>query len=305
MNSDRPDVLPLPRGARASLDLDRPLLGLLIFISVLCQKPLAHAINVLQHTAFEGTPRYVAGAMVGLVGFAVVWNGLKRPELQATVCGFVGGALIWMGWFEHGFEFFAHALAIPPLVQDGVQRLSPNLLLIEATLVPYLAILILFGANRETRCRMLMWFHRNLRLTPDRPTSGYRRSYAWVTALEIIFVGWFFYLTIILLYDPRILGKEHPGTYAAFVVILVWAVYLLSRLLRYNEPAPAIRYAIPTANAFWLLVEMASHWHWFTEIWIKPIQYPVGNLLILAVFIAGGILILRQRSVAFPSASSP
>jgi hypothetical protein len=292
------------RGVTATV-LQPPYLGLLIFATILLYKPIAHTLLVLQHVVFTGDAKYVAGFAVGLFGFWLVGKGLRRDELTATAMGWMGGALIWMGWFEHTFEFFGEALGVDPVGVDGVVHLTPNLVLIEATAVPFVAMMILFGLNRETRCRLLMWCHRNLRMAPPKPTPGYKRNYAWVTAWETIFVTWAFYIMIVTLYDARIIGRDHPVTYTAFVVYLAWGAYLLTKLAKHAEPAAAIRYAIPTTNAFWIAIEMGAHWGWFTEIWVKPLQYPLSAAAFMAVFIAAAAFVLRRAAPGPVAAPAP
>lgn len=277
-----------------------PYLGLLVFATILIYKPVAHILLVLQHQTFAAPEKYAVGALVGLVGFALVGLGLRRDELTASALGYMGGALIWMGWFEYTFDFFGAALQIPPLVDPatGKVALTPNLLLIEASGVPLLAMLALFGFNRETRCRLLMWVHRNTRLAPPRPTPGYKRNYAWVTAWETIFITWAFYVQIVLLYDVRIAGKDHGLTLVAFFAYLAWGSYLLARLVRHTEGGAAIRYAIPTTNVFWIAIEMGAHWHWFEEVWVKPRIYPLTSAAFIVAFAVGAALVLGRRSGA-------
>jgi uncharacterized membrane protein len=281
--------------------LQPPLLGLIVFGTLLLYKPLAHSELVLLYTAFPGPEKYLAGFLVGLLGFTLVWKGVKKDELSASAMGWLGGAFIWLGWFEQSFHFFAESLHIQDLAVEGRGMLTPGLLVIESSGIIFLAIFVMMGANRETRCRMLMWLHRNLRLTPDKPTTGYRRSYAWVTALETIFVTWFFYLTIILLYDPRLFGVNHIVTQIAFVVFLVWGIYLLVfKMIKYTSVGPAIRYAIPTSNVFWICIEMGSHWNWYTEIWIRPLEYGLPMLGMTAVFVAGAYVALTAPDRGLP-----
>jgi hypothetical protein len=272
-----------------------PYLGLLVFWTILLWKPLAHSVLVLMHAAFPGPEKYLAGFFVGLAGCVLIWKGIKQDELPASAMGWAGGALIWLGWFEQSFHLFGHSLGIQDVAIEGRGMLTPGLLAIESTGIIFVALFVLMGANRETRCRMLMWLHRNLRLTPDKPTTGYRRSYAWVTALETIFVTWFFYLTIIVLYDPRIFGINHLVTQIAFAVFLVWGVYLLAfKMIKYTGAGPAIRYAIPVTNIFWICIEMGSHWGWYSEIWIKPLDHIAPMTVMLAVFAGAAWLILSS-----------
>jgi hypothetical protein len=43
---------------------------------------------------------------IGSTGVALVWRGLKRPELPATLMGYLGGNLIWLGFFEWTWHAF-------------------------------------------------------------------------------------------------------------------------------------------------------------------------------------------------------
>ena len=55
------------------------------------------------------------------------------------------------GWFEYSFEFFAETLHVQPLTSGGNEIISPNLMMLDASGVILLAILILLGANKDTR----------------------------------------------------------------------------------------------------------------------------------------------------------
>jgi hypothetical protein len=275
-----------------------PLLGLTALGITLLWKPVAHALTVTLHGIFTGPIQYLVATLIGLVGFTLVWQGFKRDELTATCMGYMGGAFIWIGWFEYAFDFFAEFLEVPPLMQGGYVFFTPNLLMIEASAVLYLALLIFMGANKDTRCRMFLWFHRNFRLRPNQPTPGYKRQFARIAAMETIFISWFFYVVIILTCDPRIFGPKHPVTYAVFIAMIVWGIYLLFfKLIKYRAMASAIRYAIPTAGVFWFCIELTSLWGWYTEIWIKPAEFPLSNLMLLTGFLAVGIAanMTRQR----------
>jgi hypothetical protein len=272
-----------------------PLIGLLALTLTVAWRMAAHAITVVLQRTFPDERLYLAGAAIGLAGFALVWVGMRRDELAGTLLGYMGGAFIWMGWFESAFHGFSHALAIPPLLVDGQPALTPGLLLMESTAVILLALLVFFGANRETRCRMFLWFHRHLRLRPNRPTPGYQRQFARIAALEAVFVSWFMYIAIILVFDPRLLGPQHPVTVGFFYAVVAWSLYLIVfRQAKYRAMAPAVRYAIPTGGILWLAVEMAAAWRWYPEIWVKPYEYPVVNALILVAF--GVLMTLAARA---------
>lgn len=269
-----------------------PYLGLLAYFTVGIWTPLAHAIMVVHDSILTGGALYLSASLIGLVGFILIFIGFKKDELSATCLGFMGGNLIWLGWFEHGFHLFAELFDPAPVQWQGIDILSPELQIIQSSAILYLAVLLFLGFNKDTRCRMFKWFHRNAKLKPEVPTVGYVRQYSRITAMETVFIAWFFYIFIITLFDPRILGPFHPITQTVFYGFIVWGLYLLFfKMLQQRDMAFAIRYAIPANAVLWLCFEMASAWGWYTEIWVKPFEYPISNLVMLALFIGGGILL--------------
>ena len=209
----------------------------------------------------------------------------------------MGGGFIWLGWFESAFHFFAHLLDIKPVKWNGSEILSAELQVIEASAVFYLVILILLGFNKDTRCRMCLWFHHNAKLKPGVPTPGYQRQYSRITALETVFISWFFYIFIIFLFDPRIFGPQHFVTGSAFCGALVWGLYLMAfKMPKFTNAGEAIRYAIPSTGIIWLCFEMASAWGWYQEIWLKPIEFPISNIIFALVFIGFGTAIVLNSN---------
>jgi len=260
-----------------------PWLGLLAFAVTFTWKPTAHAISVLSHGLLHGAALGAAYTTFGLLGFALVWLGFRRDELTASFLGFFGGALIFMFWIEPSFALFAERMGLEPLRHHGQVYLSPNLVLMESSAVVFLVVLVLLGANKDTRCRMFMWFHRNFRLRPNRPTPGYRRQYSRIAAMETIFVSWFFYIVIIGAVDPRLLGPAHPLTRLLTAAMFAWGVYLVGfKLPGLQAMGEAFRYAIAVAGVLWFCVEMTSLWGWYTEFWLQPLEHPLPNLGLFA-----------------------
>ena len=74
--------------------LQPPYLRLVIFGTVLLWKPLAHSVLVLMYTAFPDPEKYLAGFLVGLLGFILIWKGAKKTSCQPVP---------WDGWAEHSF----------------------------------------------------------------------------------------------------------------------------------------------------------------------------------------------------------
>lgn len=271
-----------------------PFVGIIAFVTVIMAQPLGHSLFVLLQGVMgaPGEASFPASFICGLVGFVMVWIGLKKKETAATWLGFVGGILIWTGWFEYSWELFSHLLNVQPLyTASGELAMSPGLQVIQASGIIMIAMSVLFYFNRETRCTAYKWLHRNARMDPGKANAGKDRDYARITALETIFVIWFIYVVNLTLYDERILGIQHPVTYAVFFGFLVWAVYLNTRLIKYARMAPAVRYAIPTTIITWLDIEVLSRWGILDEFWLKPREYALEMGLVVAAFVIAGIAI--------------
>lgn len=262
---------------------------------------LGHTLLVLQRQILTvGTAAdTVVSMMLGIAGIVLVWTGLKRPENQATLCGYLGGNLIWIGIFEWTWEYFSHWLRIEPVTDQGMMILSPGLLMIQTTSLLVIALLIFLGANKDTRCRMFMWFHRNFRLRPGRQTPGYQRQHARNVAWETVFLIWFIYIVAITINDPRIIGYDTPAAMAITVGFVIWGIYLLTKIARIRGVGAAFRYAIPTGNILWLPIEAFSRWGLYPEVWVKPREYPALMSFILIFFaLSAAVLYLTGRERA-------
>ncbi|MCK6370683.1 MAG: hypothetical protein L6Q83_05010 [Gammaproteobacteria bacterium] len=283
-----------------------PFTGWFCLLVVFSGLALGHAGVVLQWhlTGAPSALDTVVSFALGTTGVVLVWAGLKKPENQATWLGYMGGNLIWVGLFEWTWHYFSHWLHIEPVMDKGMPILSPGLLMIQATGLLVIVLLILFGANKDTRCRMFMWFHRNLRLRPGQMTPGYKRQFSRITALETVFLIWFIYLCAIMINDPRLIGYDSMTAIGVTVGFLVWGTYLVSKLLKIRGLGAALRYAIPTGNILWLPIEAFSRWGIYPEIWIKPMQFPITMSLVLLAFAAAGAVILRRRRPDLPAGSA-
>lgn len=275
----------------------QPLLGLMSLLIVWGGLALGHSLVVLQVAATGG-----AGLLDGMIswpmgflGFVLVWIGMKRSETQGTILGYVGGNLIWCGSFEWSWRYFSHSLGIQPVMDKGFAILSSELLMIQATTLIAISLLIFLGANKDTRCRMFMWFHRTFNLRPDSMTPGFKRQHARNTAMETVFLVWTIYLFAIYINDPRGVRYDSLAAMSITIGILVWGLWLVTRLLKQRGFGPTLRYAIPTGNILWLPMESFARWGLYPEIWIKPVEYAPVMLTVLLLFV--GVLIMVYRSM--------
>ena len=263
-----------------------PAAGIFSLLVVWCGMALGHSLVVIQHSASPmGLGDTLISIGMGFLGFVLVWVGMKRPENQATIMGYLGGNFIWCGWFEWTWRYTAHFLNIEGIYDGEYLILSPELLMIQATTLIVVAMLIFFGANKDTRCRMFMWFHRNFKLRPDKMTPGYKRQHARTAAIETVFLIWTIYLFAVFINDPRGIKYDSITAMVITVGFVVWGVYLINKLIKIRGLGAAFRYAIPTGAIMWLPIEAFSRWGLYPEIWIKPGEYWIAMTGVLIYFV--------------------
>ena len=267
----------------------KPIPGLVAFAIAFLSQWLGHNARSFIRGAFAESHHVVCLA-VGTAGMALVWRGLRKPEVPATWMGFLGALLIWVGWFELTFDYYSELFQFPDfeagpgLVSTG----GANLLM--ATLPIMFALFVLYGfENRQTKCAMLRWIHRNTGMNPGMPTPDNGRSFARITALETLFVVWFCYL--FWLYVGYM--TNNTVLMVAYVGWLAWFVYIFAKLLKIPRVGHAVRYGIPVGVIGWGLGEMPSHMGLYDEIWLKPFDYPLTGLVMLAIFTAGIVYVAR------------
>jgi hypothetical protein len=285
----------------------RPWVGLFGLMIGFLTQPLGHTVYKVMEAGF-GAWVYQAAVAVGVLGFAIVWRGLKRPELPATLAGLVGGWFIWIGWFEYAFKFFAELYAVPgfavePEVQGGYVA-APQANMLQGTVTIMFALLLLYGVfNLQTKCNFMRFFHRNLRFSPGMPTPDNHRSFARITAMEILFVTWFCYQfwLYVIYFGTR--GAGVQVVMAVYCAWTVWALYLVWKCTQQVRMAAALRYGVGAGIVLWGSAEMPAHFGAYREYWLYPLEYPVFNALCAAVFVAGLVMAAR-RPLPQPGAKS-
>ncbi len=266
------------------------LLGLAVgHTAVVLQRYLTGGISILDTSV---------SMLIGAAGLALLWIGLKRPENQATILGYLAGSMIWVGIFEWTWEYFGHWLHLEPVMDDGMAILMPGLLMIQSTSLLVIVLLFFLGANKDTRCRMFMWFHRNFKLRPGRMTPGYKRQHARTAAIETVFLIWFIYICAIFINDPRLIRYDSVAAMVITVGFVIWGIYLVNKLRKVRGLGTAFRYAIPTAHILWLPIEAFSRWGLYPEIWVKPLQFAEIMTIVCIAYGVGAVLMFRTESVA-------
>ena len=268
-----------------------PLVGLLAFIVVFITQGLGHTLMVLVEQFFGSGFQYQAAFILGLFGAVLLFIGMKNEnEVPATWLGYFAGFCLWTGWIEFSFVFYAEYLNIEQTLPDGRLNPYPEYLVMQSSIGVLMTSLLYFFLNRETKCNFFRWFQRNLKLSTGRPTTGYKRNYAAVTAMETVYVIWFFYIILLLLFEDAFVGDQHPLTYIFFFANTIWALFLMFRLSKFWNVTRAIRYAIPTAIVAYSSYEVIGRWGILVEFWVYPKEY-LSELLMIFGAISIGILI--------------
>jgi len=272
-----------------------PFIGLLAFIIVFLVQALGHTVMIMMENIFGEAYVYQSALGLGLLGGVLLFIGMKHPnEVTGTWLGFFAGTFLWTGWVEFSFVWNASWLGVPDQMDGAEIATKAEYLVMMSSLGILMTTLVYFTLNKETKCNFFHWIQRRMYLSTGKPTPGYPRNFAAITALETIYVIWFFYLALLFLYE--FFGDTHPVTYVFFFGNTVWALYLLNRLVKFWKVTTAIRYGIPTAIIAWNSIELIGRWNMFEEIWIHPEKYYLEMSLVLAA-----VILVTAVSVLTPS----
>ncbi|MEQ8510505.1 MAG: hypothetical protein RIF37_08210 [Rhodospirillaceae bacterium] len=274
-----------------------PFIGLFAFFIVFVFQGLGHTIMIVMENVFGEEYVYQCAFAMGLAGAGLLFWGMKSSnEVSATWLGFWAGSFLWTGWVEFSFVWSGNYLGVPDLMDPnmpGEIATKAEYLVMMSSVGVLASTLVYFLLNKDTKCNFFLWFQRNAGLRVAKPTPNYERNFAAITALETIYVIWFFYLMLLFIYDENILGDRHPVTYGIFFLNTIWGVYLFQRLIKFWRVPTAIRYGIPTAIICWNSVELAGRWHLFTEFWEKPTEFALEMTLVLVAIAIAAVLAAR------------
>jgi hypothetical protein len=295
--SDAIETPSVPRTGLMGLLYRPPFVGLLAFVIVLVVQALGHTVMIVMENVFGEQYVYHIAFGMGLVGAAMLFVGMRSPnEVTATWLGFWAGTFLWTGWVEFAFVWSGNYLNVPDLMDPnmpGQIATKAEYLVMMSSVGIIMATLAYFIMNKETKCNFFLWFQRYAGLRTGKPNPNNERNFAAITALETIYVVWFFYLVLLFMYDESILGDRHPVTYGIFFLNVIWSVYLFQRLMKFWKVTTAIRYGIPTAIICWNTIEIAGRWHLFTEFWEHPQDFGLELGLIGVGVIIAALLAVR------------
>lgn len=261
--------------------------GLLAFIVIFMLMPIGHALMVVMNNLL-GDHLALGATIVFLLGFGLlIITRLTASSSWQSLLGALSGVLMWTGGVEYGFLYAAHDLSI-----EAVDGTAGEYRLLMHTWSLLLLLMFYLVVHEGVRCNLFVWLRRKLHLNRDPIVSGKVGNYGPRTAFEMVSILWFFYVLLLLLYDEKLIGKQHFLTYATLFLSLAGGGYLFYKLLRIKDLGHAIRYAIPTVIILWNIVEILGKWGFYEEPWLT-LDIPIV-LSVTGAFLVGMYFILRD-----------
>ena len=102
-------------------------IGFAAFMIVLFTMPLGHAAMIIMEKTLGESYLTPAAFLLGLVGAALaVWGFYMKNENAATFSGLIGGLMVWTGWIEFTFVYYAHRYDVAPLIENGTPQPLPH-----------------------------------------------------------------------------------------------------------------------------------------------------------------------------------
>lgn len=241
------------------------LVGFAAFMIVLFSMPLGHAVMIIMEKTMDHDVLFIGALVMGVVGLAVtIWGAYVKKETLATVCGLVGSLLVWTGWIEFCFIYFAHRYHVDPLIVDGEIATKPEYLIMPSSIGFFAVVFLLYLYGIQSKCSFFVSLQRFFKIHMKKPSQiEVKRNKSIVTFMEMIVLLWASYLLLLFVYDDNFLGDRHPVTSFIAFASLAWSAYLFIRLLKIKKIGYAIRYAIPVVIIFWTFVEILGRWDLF------------------------------------------
>lgn len=264
----------------------KPFIGLIAFIIILFAMALGHTGMILMENIFGHQYINIAAIILGFIGLVLLVYGVATvSKNKATFLGLFGGVLVWTGWIEFAYVYYANRFGIEPLMVNGEVVTKPEYLLLPSSIGFLAVFMIQYFFGSKTGCTFFNWFRKKLRIDKIYEYKAVPRNTATSTFMEVIILLWTFYLVLLFAYDDHFAGDRHIVTYIIAFGSLFWSLYLFIKLLKIKTMDYAIKYAIPTVIIFWNFIEVMGRWDFFKEIWIEPGKYWLEMSIILFIFI--------------------
>ncbi len=273
------------------------IISIAAFAVVLLSMPLGHAAMILMELFLPANLLTPAACLLGVIGIVLVmWGNHIENDTKATLLGFFGGLLVWTGWIEFSYVYFAKVLSVSPLIENGVVTTKPEYLLLMSSVGFWAVIMAFYIFRLNSDCLLFLWIQQKtgLKTTSLKPCAGTNKS--WTTYMETIMLLWTCYLVLMFAYDKKYMGDDHPGIILIAISCFICSLWMMNKLRKITKMGFAIRYALPTVIIFWTFIEIMGRLNWLSEIWISPHIYVIELTGMTICFIVGIIFAIRYKS---------
>lgn len=288
------------------MKLTSPWTGILSFIIVLFMMPLGHAAMILMEKILGHNLLYLAALLLGVIGVGLLVLGIySKKEITATFAGLFGGMLVWTGWVEFAYVYYANRYGVQPLIENGEIVTKPEYLIMPSSVGFWAIIMLFYIFSIKSNCVLFTWIQDKLHygtakkaVSDEQPVSRLQpvvRNHAMTTFMEMNIIMWTCYIVLLFVYDERFFGDHHPVTSIIAFGSLAWSIYLFVKLLKIKKLGYAIRYAIPTVIIFWTFVEIMGRWDMLKEIWVEPSHYWMEMTVMLVAFVVLSVVLFWKH----------
>ncbi len=281
------------------MKIKQPYVGIIAFITVLMTMPLGHGFMIVMEKTLGKSYLYPSALTLGFVGVALlVWGVMSKKPMIATLLGLFAGLLVWTGWIEFSYVYFAHRLDVQPLMENGEVVTKPEYLLMPSSIGFWAVIMIYYFFGTKTGCTFFNWFQDRVKKLNNRPVKHIKpvvHSPAIITFMELNMILWTFYLLLLFVYDNHFMGDQSIMAHITAYGCLLISLYLFTKLIKKRDMSYAIRYAIPTVIIFWTFVEIMGRWNILKEIWVEPFSHPTEMFFFLGIMVILLIIMFLEK----------
>lgn len=258
------------------------------FLLVLCTMPLGHAMMIIMENTM--TPAAVHGSAfcMGFIGLLLVIGGVfVKGDTRQTVCGLIGGLLLWTGWVEFLFQYYATRWGTQPEMENGEVVTRPEYLILPASFGMWMMVMTLYIFSTKNGCNFINWWQRMILRSHKNEIAARPMTHhtSIVTFMELNMILWASYLLLMFCYDKNFLGDRHPITSIVAAGCLLGSIFIFRKQLKLSSWGANIRMAIATVIVFWVPVEVLGRLNFFHEFWVEPEKYATQIVSILVAFL--------------------
>ncbi len=278
------------------MKIGKPFTGIIAFAIVLLTMPLGHALMILMEKTLGHEYVFQAALGLGFIGLILLFIGIiASKNLLSTLLGLFAGLFVWTGWVEFAFVYFAHRFNVAPLMEAGEVVTKPEYLIMPSSIGFWAIIMLYYFFGTKTGCTFFTWFQKRMNITNVKKLTPAVRNVAITTFMELNMLLWTFYLLLLFVYDKEFIGDNSITAHVVAYGSLLISLYLFIKLIKKNNMAYAIRYAIPTVIIFWNFVEILGRWDIFKEIWVHPLEYATEMIAFAVVIVILLIIVAFEQ----------